>query len=100
MRRLLAFLVVALLVPAITFSQAKLPQTPVREVAEEYFGTKVTDPYRWLEKTSDPEVTAWMKSQDDYTRETLNRISGREKFLQRVTSLYPTNTPVRRGQHW
>jgi Protease II len=38
------------------FSQAKLPPTPVRDVTEDFFGTKVTDPYRWLENTTDPEV--------------------------------------------
>jgi len=100
MRPLLAVLVGVLFVPAITFSQAKLPQTPVREVTEEYFGTKVTDPYRWLEKTADPEVAAWMKSQDDYTRATLSGIPGREKFLQRVTSLDQTSTRVRQAQVW
>jgi prolyl oligopeptidase len=43
---------------AFAVAQSKLPETPVRVVTEEYFGTTVTDPYRWLESTSTPEVTA------------------------------------------
>ena len=32
------------------------PSTPVRDVKETYFGTEVTDPYRWLEDLKSPEV--------------------------------------------
>ena len=49
----------------VAFSQSKLPNTPVRDVTEDYFGTRVTDPYRWLENTKDAEVVAWMKAQND-----------------------------------
>ena len=37
-------------------SQSGPPATPVRDVKEDYFGSTVVDPYRWLEKTSTPEV--------------------------------------------
>jgi prolyl oligopeptidase len=68
-------------------AQVALPKTPVREVTEEYFGTRVSDPYRWLEKTDNPEVVAWMKAQNDYTRTLLARIPGRDQLLERVKSL-------------
>ena len=72
---------------AIAPGQAKLPNTPRREVTETYFGTAVTDPYRWLEKTSDPEVVDWMKVQNGYTRETLAKIPGRDSLRERIKSL-------------
>src|ERR1700740_354301 len=78
---------VALLIPGLALSQSKLPKTPVREVTEDYFGTKVTDPYRWLENTSDPEVAAWLKAQNEVTREVLAKIPGRQRLLDRITSL-------------
>jgi prolyl oligopeptidase len=81
---LLAFIV---FIPLFTFAQAQLPKTPVRNVTDEYFGTKVVDPYRWLENTADPEVAAWMKAQNDYTREQLARIPGRDQLLERIKSL-------------
>ncbi|MBV9624327.1 MAG: S9 family peptidase [Acidobacteria bacterium] len=68
-------------------AQVALPKTPVRNVTEDYFGTKVSDPYRWLEKSDDPEVVAWMKAQNDYTRTLLGRIPGRDQLLERVKSL-------------
>ena len=81
-------------------AQVKLPKTPVREVTEDYFGTKVTDPYRWLEKTSDPEVVSWMKQQNDYTREMLARIPGREQLLERIKSLDNAGAVVASLQVW
>jgi prolyl oligopeptidase len=69
------------------FAQNTLPATPVHEVTEDYFGTKVTDPYRWLEETSAPAVISWMKAQNDYTRTLLKRIPGRDKLLDRIKSL-------------
>ena len=69
------------------FSQDGLPATPVRAVTEDYFGTKVTDPYRWLEETSAPTVVSWMKAQNDYTRAVLKRIPGRDKLLERIKAL-------------
>jgi prolyl oligopeptidase len=68
-------------------AQIALPKTPIRNVTEDYFGTKVNDPYRWLEKTDDPEVVAWMKAQNDYTRALLERIPGRDQLLKRIKSL-------------
>ncbi len=90
----------ALLISVVAFSQAKLPATPVRDVTEDFFGTKVTDPYRWLENTTDPEVVTWMKSQNDYTREVLSKIPGRQQLLDRVTSLDHAGSAVYNLQVW
>jgi prolyl oligopeptidase len=101
MRRLtLACVTFTLLFSSAVFGQVKLPKTPVREVTEDYFGTKVTDPYRWLENTSDPEVVSWMKSQNDYTREQLAQIPGRDKLLDRIKSLDNAGAVVASLQVW
>ncbi len=63
------------------------PPTPVRTVVDDYNGTKVADPYRYMENLGDPEVAAWFKAQNDYTRGTLDRIPGREKLLERIQML-------------
>jgi prolyl oligopeptidase len=63
------------------------PETPVREVKETFFGTEISDPYRWLENVKSPEVSSWMHAQNDYTREVLERIPNRDKLRKRIAEL-------------
>ena len=81
-------------------AQSGLPDTPVREVTDDYFGTKVRDPYRWLESTNDPEVAAWMKAQNDYTRRILARIPGRDQLMDRIKALDNASSVVSGLQVW
>ena len=97
---LLAVFTCAAIAPVHLAAQSGPPPTPVRDVTDTYFGTTVVDPYRWLENTKDPEVAAWMKAQNDYTRSVLAVIPGREKFLERVRALHTSTTSVRGVQVW
>lgn len=63
------------------------PAAPVRPVVDNYFGTKITDPYRWMEDMKNPELLGWMKAQADYTRTALDDIPGRRAVLNRLTEL-------------
>ncbi len=85
-------------------STSKVPETPKREVTDDYFGSKIVDSYRWLEGLKSPEVSAWMKSQNDYTRSVLDHISGREKLRARIAALDDTGVRVGAfqsyGGHW
>jgi prolyl oligopeptidase len=63
------------------------PVAPVRPVTEEYFGTKVADPYRYMEDLGKAEVKRWVKGQADYAARTLAGIPGREKLLARIKEL-------------
>jgi prolyl oligopeptidase len=101
MRRRIGFaLALLLLIPAVATAQSQLPNTPVRAVIDDYFGTKVVDPYRWMENTSDPEVIAWMKAQNDYTRAVLARIPGHDELLARIKSLDNAGNTVSGLQVW
>src|SRR5215469_209461 len=93
-------LCLALSASTLVFGQAKLPSTARRDVTEDYFGTQVLDPYRWLEKTSDPEVVRWMKAENDYTREALAKIPGRDNLLERIKSLDNAGAVVYNLQVW
>ncbi|HXJ95654.1 MAG TPA: prolyl oligopeptidase family serine peptidase, partial [Terriglobia bacterium] len=66
---------------------SKPPVAPVRPVTDDYFGTKVVDPYRYMENLKDPEVQAWMKGQNDHTRAVLAGIPGRGQLLARIREL-------------
>jgi prolyl oligopeptidase len=72
-----------------------IPPPPVAEprlVQDTYFGTTLTDPYRYFENVkTDPAVQAWYKGQSDYARAVLDRIPGRQALLDRVTELSNTS---------
>jgi prolyl oligopeptidase len=54
---------------------------PVREVEDRYFGQTLIDPYRWMEKENDPELAAYLRSQNEHARSLLARIPGRAELL-------------------
>ena len=63
------------------------PAAPVRPVVDEYHGTKVTDPYRYMEDLGNPEVSGWMKAQSAYTEAVLDALPGRQALLERIREL-------------
>jgi prolyl oligopeptidase len=70
------------------------PSTAKHDVVDSYFGTNITDPYRWLEDLKSAEVSAWMKAQNDYTRSVLDRIPGRDNLRARIAELDNTGVQV------
>lgn len=68
-------------------TRPSLPIAPVRPVTDDYFGTKVIDNYRYMENLKDPEVQAWFKAENDYTRATLGAIPGRDALFTRIRDL-------------
>jgi prolyl oligopeptidase len=63
------------------------PVAPVKPVTDSYFGTTVTDPYRYMEDLASPEVQQWAKAQSDETRALLDAIPGRARLLARIAEL-------------
>src|SRR5262244_3282834 len=43
------------------------PETKKVDVVEDYFGTKVADPYRWLEDNDSPAVAQWVEAENKVT---------------------------------
>lgn len=67
--------------------QMTYPQTRKVDQADEYFGTKVYDPYRWLEDDNSPETAEWVKGQNAVTFGYLNQIPFRPALKQRLEQL-------------
>lgn len=59
----------------------------MRTVLDDYYGSRISDPYRYMEDLQNPEVQAWLKAQNDYTRSVLARIPGRQNLLNRIKQL-------------
>ncbi|MEK7185304.1 MAG: hypothetical protein AAB726_01650, partial [Patescibacteria group bacterium] len=45
----------------------QIPKTKIGDDVEEIHGIKISDPYRWLENSSDLEVREWTEEQNKYT---------------------------------
>lgn len=80
------------------------PATQKVDVVDDYFGTEVADPYRWLESPSDSvPVREWIDAQNEVTFGYLNDIPFRESIRQRLEDIwnYPKyGAPFKRGEHY
>ncbi len=76
------------------------PPTNRSAVVDDYHGTKVADPYRWLEDDNSPETKAWVEAQNKVTYAYLEAIPGRKALRDRMTKLWDFETfsaPFKRG---
>lgn len=64
------------------------PDTRTEDVSDDYFGTEVKDPYRWLEIDTAAEVEAWVDDQNTVTQGFLGQIPYRAAIAERYTDLF------------
>ncbi|HKE17484.1 MAG TPA: prolyl oligopeptidase family serine peptidase, partial [Kofleriaceae bacterium] len=58
------------------------------DVVDDYHGTKVADPYRWLENADSPETRAWVEAENKVTFSFLDAIPQRHAIADRLTALW------------
>ncbi len=76
------------------------PPTRKGDQVDEYHGTKVADPYRWLEDANSEETRAWIEAQNKLTFGYLENIPGRDKIRERITRIWDYErygTPYKEG---
>ncbi len=89
-------------VPASAQGPEYLPTRTIEHM-DDYHGTKVADPYRWLEDETSPETAAWIEAQNAVTFPYLERIPYRQKLLDRVMQLNDYerySAPSRKGEYF
>jgi len=78
------------------------PVTKKIDQSDEYFGTKVNDPYRWLEDDRSEETKNWVVAQNKVTNEYLSKIPYRQAIKKRLTELWnyeKYSAPFKEGSH-
>lgn len=79
------------------------PESKKENVSDNYFGTTVADPYRWLENDTATNVEAWVKAQNDVTKNYLSQIPYRDQLKKRLTQIwdYPKySAPFKEGNFY
>jgi prolyl oligopeptidase len=82
-------ILLAMIMPITSFAQQKLvyPKTEKGNTVDDYFGTKVADPYRWLESDTSAATAAWVVAQNKVSNAYLSKIPFRNAILKRLTEL-------------
>src|SRR5579871_3227735 len=81
----------------------KYPASQKVDTVDDYFGQKVSDPYRWMEIDTAKATADWVKSENDVAFEFLNKIPYRETIKKRLEELYNyerLSAPFREGDYY
>ncbi|HEX3467598.1 MAG TPA: prolyl oligopeptidase family serine peptidase [Candidatus Elarobacter sp.] len=79
------------------------PSAPRGTVTDNYFGTVVADPYRWMEDVDSPETTAWVKAEGALTRSYLDAIPQRDAIrtgYRKLLDYEKVSAPFHQGPWW
>ena len=57
-------------------------------ITDKYFGTEVSDPYRWLEDDQSAETKDWVQKQNIVTFGYLSQIPYRDKIRKRLEKIW------------
>jgi len=98
-------LAMALAITSALSAQTPLTYPPTRkaDVVDDFFGTKVADPYRWLEDDNSTETKAWVEAQNKVTYGYLEQIPQRATIQARITKLWDFekySAPFKRGKRY
>jgi prolyl oligopeptidase len=64
------------------------PEAKKGDVVDDYFGTKVADPYRWLEDADAQDTREWVARENALTRRYIDSYPRREAIESRMTKLW------------
>ena len=71
-----------------TVEKLNYPETRMGTDSTVYFGTTVYDPYKWLEDDRSEETEAWVKTQNEFTFDYLDKIEFRSQIKDRFSALW------------
>lgn len=109
MKRFLLFAFSLVLVLFISFQsiaqgiRVQYPKTAKVNHTDTYFGSSISDPYRWLENDNSSETAKWVEEQNKVTFDYLEKIPFRQKVKDRLEKVfnYPKySSPFRRGDNY
>ncbi|GAA5525831.1 prolyl endopeptidase [Microbulbifer aestuariivivens] len=88
MRKPLIALAVGALGCVLAQAAEEYPHTRTVEQTDDYFGTPVSDPFRWLEDLDSEAVDQWVGAQNQFALPRLKKLPGWQKINDRLTELW------------
>lgn len=79
------------------------PETRKDDVSDDYFGTTVADPYRWLENDTAADVADWVTAQNEVTFGYLGNIPFRDQIRDRMEVVFnyeKVSAPFKAGDYY
>jgi prolyl oligopeptidase len=98
--RTLFLIAAAAIAPLAEAQRLEYPASKKGDVVDDYHGTSIPDPYRWMESLGSTETVAWIRAQNAVTSGYLEKLPYRETLRKRITELwdYPkVSLPYREG---
>jgi prolyl oligopeptidase len=92
-----AAIVMAVALVAAQSTKLQYPSTGKGNVVDDYHGSRVADPYRWMEDLDSKDVAAWVAAENAVSSAYLNQLPDRDRFKARITQLWDfpkTSIPV------
>ena len=89
MRKIARLPLVAALVPVLALAAVTYPTSKTVDHIDDYHGTKVADPYRWLEDVDSADTKAWVGAENETTFGFLKNLPQRDAIKQRLTDPAP-----------
>ena len=86
-----------------TVVPTQVPETRRVDHVDDFFGTDVADPYRWLEELDGVDTAAWVEAQNEVSVAYLESLPTRESFKTRLEELWNYErygTPVKTGARY
>ncbi len=87
MKKILLTMTTTLLASAASAQGLHYPKAEKDATVDNYFGTEVADPYRWLENDTSAQTAAWVEAENRVTNAYLAKIPFRQKLLKRLTEV-------------
>jgi prolyl oligopeptidase len=78
------------------------PKVRKEVIVEDFHGTKVNDPYRWMENANNPELIEWTKKQNELVDQFIDH-NKRKLYQEELTKLFDYtrySVPEKRGEYY
>lgn len=102
--KVVSLLLVCSLFTSLVFAQKyEYPKPKKVSQTDDYHGTVVSDPYRWMETADTPDLTSWIEAENKLTSSYLEQIPQREEIKNRLTKIWNYerySSPSKRGRHY